>query len=74
MSGKLRATEHRRRLFQFAIALQGANGARWVGDSHAADRGLWQETLATIKNWFFTYADGDIDYCDLYGEDGEADI
>jgi alkylation response protein AidB-like acyl-CoA dehydrogenase len=41
MSGKLRATEHRRRLFQFAISLQGANGALWVGDPRAADGGKW---------------------------------
>ncbi|MEQ9450412.1 MAG: acyl-CoA dehydrogenase family protein [Pseudomonadales bacterium] len=44
MSGKLRATEHKRRLFQFAVQLQGANGARWVGDERAADRGLWQRS------------------------------
>ena len=44
MSGKLRGTEHKRRLLQFAIALQGANGARWVGDARAQDRGLWQRS------------------------------
>ena len=44
MSGKLRGTEHKRRLFQFAVQLQGANGARWVGDARAADRGLWQRS------------------------------
>ncbi|MEE8243957.1 MAG: acyl-CoA dehydrogenase family protein [Pseudomonadales bacterium] len=41
MSGKLRGTEHRRRLFQFALSLMGANGARWVGDAHADRGGLW---------------------------------
>lgn len=44
MSGKLRGTEHKRRLLQFAITLQGANGARWVGDSRAAAGGLWQRS------------------------------
>jgi alkylation response protein AidB-like acyl-CoA dehydrogenase len=44
MSGKLRGTEHRRRLFQLAIALQGANGIRWVGDERAHDKGLWQRS------------------------------
>ena len=41
LSSKLRVTEHARRLFQFAVALQGANAARWVGDAHAADGGQW---------------------------------
>ncbi len=44
MSGKLRSTELRRRLCQFAISLQGANGARWVGDAHAFADGLWQRS------------------------------
>ena len=44
MSGKLRGTEHKRRLMQFAISLQGANGVRWVGDAAAADGGLWQRS------------------------------
>lgn len=44
MSGKLRATEHRRRLCQFAISLQGANAARWVGDEHAYAGGRWQRS------------------------------
>jgi alkylation response protein AidB-like acyl-CoA dehydrogenase len=44
MSGKLRNTELKRRLMQFAITLQGANGVRWVGDAHAEDRGLWQRS------------------------------
>ncbi|MEM8769596.1 MAG: acyl-CoA dehydrogenase family protein [Pseudomonadota bacterium] len=44
MSGKLRGTEHKRRLMQFAVGLQGANGARWVGDARAEDRGLGQRS------------------------------
>ena len=44
MSGKLRGTEHKRRLLKFAISLQGANGARWVGDSRAEKGGLWQRS------------------------------
>ena len=44
LSGKLRVTEHRRRLFQFAISLQGANGARFVGDPLSADEGRWQRS------------------------------
>lgn len=41
LSNKLRFSEHNRRLYQFALALMGANGARWVGDEHALDGGLW---------------------------------
>ena len=44
MSGKLRSTEHKRRLFQFAVSLQGANAARWVGDANAHAGGLWQRS------------------------------
>ncbi len=44
LSSKLRATEHRRRLFQFAISLAGANGALWVGDPRALDHGKWQRS------------------------------
>lgn len=44
MSGKLRGTEHRRRLCQFAVKLQGANAARWVGDSDAIAGGMWQRS------------------------------
>ncbi|MEM7217666.1 MAG: acyl-CoA dehydrogenase family protein [Pseudomonadota bacterium] len=44
LSGKLRATEHKRRLCQFAIALQGANGARYMGDAAAIDGGKWQRS------------------------------
>jgi alkylation response protein AidB-like acyl-CoA dehydrogenase len=41
LSNKLRITEHNRALFQFAISMQGANAARWVGDEHAVDGGRW---------------------------------
>ena len=44
LSGKLRGSEHKRRLLQFAITLQGADGARWVGDDRAAGGGLWQRS------------------------------
>lgn len=44
LSGKLRHTEHRRRLCQFAIALQGANGARYMGDAQAVAGGKWQRS------------------------------
>jgi alkylation response protein AidB-like acyl-CoA dehydrogenase len=43
MSGKLRASELKRRMCQFAISLQGANGARYVS-SEAVDGGLWQRS------------------------------
>ena len=42
LSQKLRASEHRRRMLQFALSLQGANAARWVGDANAFDGGKWQ--------------------------------
>ena len=44
LSNKLRLTEHARRMFQFSLTLQGANAARWVGDPHAVDGGLWQRS------------------------------
>ncbi len=42
LSQKLRTSEHRHRLTQFAIGLQGANAARWVGDANAFEGGKWQ--------------------------------
>jgi alkylation response protein AidB-like acyl-CoA dehydrogenase len=44
LSGKLRGSEQRRRLCQFALALQGANGVRWVGDADAYAGGKWQRS------------------------------
>ena len=43
LSGKLRATELKRRMCQFALSLQGANGARYVSQD-AMDGGLWQRS------------------------------
>jgi alkylation response protein AidB-like acyl-CoA dehydrogenase len=43
MSGKLRSSELKRRMCQFAISLQGANGARYVS-KEAVDGGLWQRS------------------------------
>ena len=43
MSGKLRSSELKRRMCQFAISLQGANGARYVS-SDAIDGGMWQRS------------------------------
>jgi len=42
LSNKLRVTEVARRMFQFALSLQGANASRWVGDAAAVDGGKWQ--------------------------------
>lgn len=44
LSAKLRVTEHARRLLQFALTLQGAHAARWVGDALAEDGGRWQRS------------------------------
>lgn len=44
MSGKLVGSEYQRRLNQFALSLQGANAAYYVGDDLAYDRGLWQRS------------------------------
>jgi alkylation response protein AidB-like acyl-CoA dehydrogenase len=43
LTGKLRQSELKRRMCQFALALQGANGARYVGDE-AIDGGKWQRS------------------------------
>jgi alkylation response protein AidB-like acyl-CoA dehydrogenase len=44
MSGKLAGSEFQRRLNQFALALQGANAAYYVGDPNAHERGAWQRS------------------------------
>ena len=44
LSTKLRVSEHRRRMLQFALSLQGANAVRFVGDERAIDGGLWQRS------------------------------
>jgi hypothetical protein len=38
------------------------------GSQICIDRSSLADTLAGIKHWFFTYADGDIDYCDDYSQ------
>jgi len=43
MSGKLRGSELKRRMCQFALSLQGANGARFVSEE-AIDGGMWQRS------------------------------
>jgi len=42
LMSKLTVTEFRRRLSAFAIGLQGANAARYMGDAHAVAGGEWQ--------------------------------
>lgn len=44
LSGKYRTSEFRRRLCQFSLALEGANGGRYVGDALAPDAGKWQRS------------------------------
>jgi alkylation response protein AidB-like acyl-CoA dehydrogenase len=44
MAGKLAATEYQRRLNQFAVSLQGASAAYYVGDPNAYERGQWQRS------------------------------
>ena len=43
MSGKLRGSEFKRRLCQFALSLQGANATRYVS-AQAVDGGKWQRS------------------------------
>jgi len=42
LMSKLRMSEFRRRLCQFAVQLQGANANLYVGDPHAYADGSWQ--------------------------------
>jgi alkylation response protein AidB-like acyl-CoA dehydrogenase len=44
LSGKLRGTEYRRRLAQFAVSMQGADAVRWIGDADAVADGQWQRS------------------------------
>ena len=37
-----------------------------------ADRGFYDKSLAAIDDWFFTYADSDIDYCNWDGDEEEG--
>ncbi len=42
LMSKLMASEYMRRLSDFAVNLQGANGALYMGDPGAIDNGVWQ--------------------------------
>ena len=42
LSSKLRMTEYARRMRQFAVNMQGANGGLYVGDDNAPAGGFWQ--------------------------------
>lgn len=42
LSSKIRTTEYARRMRQFAINLQGADGSLYVGDDDARQGGFWQ--------------------------------
>jgi alkylation response protein AidB-like acyl-CoA dehydrogenase len=44
MSRKLVSSEYQRRLNAFALSLQGANAAYYVGDPNATERGQWQRS------------------------------
>jgi alkylation response protein AidB-like acyl-CoA dehydrogenase len=44
MASKLVGSEFQRRLNQFALSLQGANAAYYVGDPQAHEGGLWQRS------------------------------
>lgn len=44
MASKLLGSEYQRRLNQFALSLQGANAAYYVGDENAYERGQWQRS------------------------------
>ena len=56
MSGKLRGTEYSRLMRQYAISLQGAKGALYVGDENAIEGGFWQR--AYFNNFSSTIGGG----------------
>lgn len=56
LSGKLRATEHSRRMRQFAVMAQGAHGGLYVGDPDAIAGGFWQR--AYMNNFASTIGGG----------------
>lgn len=56
LSSKLRFTEFARRMRQYSIALQGAKGALYVGDSLVPDGGFWQR--AYLNNFSTTIGGG----------------
>jgi alkylation response protein AidB-like acyl-CoA dehydrogenase len=56
LSSKLRLTEYARRMRQFAITAQGAQGSLYVGDEDALARGFWQR--AYFNNFSTTIGGG----------------
>ncbi len=56
LSGKLRSTEFFRRMRQYALNLQGAQGSLYVGDDQAIDGGFWQR--AYLNNFSTTIGGG----------------
>ena len=56
LSGKLRSTEFYRRMRQYALNLQGAQSALYVGDKDAVDGGFWQR--AYMNNFSTTIGGG----------------
>ncbi|MEM1436598.1 MAG: acyl-CoA dehydrogenase family protein [Pseudomonadota bacterium] len=54
--GKLRVTEHARRMRQFAVRAQGAHGGLYVGDPQAIAGGFWQR--AYLNNFSSTIGGG----------------
>lgn len=56
LSQKLRATEHSRRVRQFAVTAQGAHGGLYVGDEAAIAGGFWQR--AYMNNFASTIGGG----------------
>ena len=56
LSGKLRSTEFFRRMRQYALTLQGAQGSLYVGDNDSIDGGFWQR--AYMNNFSTTIGGG----------------
>jgi len=56
LSSKLRATEFGRRMREYAVSLQGANGSLYVGDADAIEGGFWQR--AFFNNYSGTIGGG----------------
>ena len=56
LSSKLRSTEFFRRMRQYALTLQGAQGALYVGDQATVGGGFWQR--AYLNNFSTTIGGG----------------
>ena len=56
LSGKLRSTEFFRRMRQYALTLQGAQGSLYVGDDDSVEGGFWQR--AYMNNFSTTIGGG----------------